>query len=431
MNNRLYVISLIFFISIPACGQAYGPEGMFGGRINPDSTYTINIPQDTSPNPARGESVLQHPRPDYDPQPISVGSFNLYPSLETGATYDSNIFATKNNAQSDGVFDARPILVANSNWDRNALSLVTFGDFNYYDKNTSENNNDAAVQAQGRIDVMEQTWIALRGGYQNLIEQRGLPADVAATTPTTFSVYSGGISAYRGVGIINAQIDYDWRRLDYGNTSSPAGTLDTSTETRDEQTLKTKIGYDLTQNLKPYIQVSLNKRDYDSNPTRNSHGYEADAGFDADFGGIVFLNAYAGWLAQNYYNFGSNEINDGFDFGGRAVWNITGLTSIVAEASRTIEEDPLSSFNSFMATGGSLTLTHELRRNVLIEGDLSYTHDSFQGAGTTGQNYPSAGGGVRWLINQHFYTDLMYNYQEATPDIYMRNIVSLRLNMQL
>ena len=137
-----------------------------------------------------------------------------------------------------------------------------------------------------------------------------------------------------------------------------------------------------------------------------------------------------GW-AQDYYNFGNDENNDAFDFGGRAVWNMTGLTTLVGEVSRSVEENPFTGYNSFLATGGSLTLTHELRRNILLEVDTSFTHDEFQGAGNSTQDYPSAGGGVRWLINQNFYTDFVYNYQERTSDDYRRNIFSLRLNMHL
>jgi hypothetical protein len=428
------VTGALLLAFLPVMAQAYGPEGMFGGRMNPDSTYDTNVPlpppDDSSP--ARGQTVLDHPRPDYDPQPISAGSFNIYPSLETSATYDSNIFASTSNAKSDSIYEARPAVVANSNWSRNALSVMSFGDFNSYGgDHSSENYNDAVLLAQGRIDVVQGSWITLRAGYQHLINPRGSPDDVNGSSPTAFDVYSGGISAYRGVGIINAQVDYDWTRYSYGNTPSSAGEIDTSTDSRDEQVLKTKIGYDHSGNLKPYIQVALNKRDYDNDPTRSSHGYQADVGVDADLGGIVFLNAYAGWLAQDYYNFGSSEINDGLDFGGKLTWNVTGLTTLIAETNRSIEEDPFSSFNSFMATGGSLTLTHELRRNLLVEGDLSYTHDAFQGLTSQSQDYPSAGGGFRWLINRNFYSDLVYNYQERTPDGYMRNLVSLRLNMRL
>lgn len=416
---------------LPCAAGAYGPEGMFGGRLSPDSTYNTNIPMTTETSPGRGESVLDHPRPDYDPLPISAGSFNIYPSLEASGTYDTNVFATANDTKSDTVYEIRPAVVANSNWNRNALSIMSFGDLNYYNEHTEENFQDAVFLAQGRIDIQQGSWIAIRAGYQHLITPPGSPDNVNGSGPTPFEVYSTGATFYRGVGIINTQLDYDFKRYDYGNTPASAGEIDTSINTRNEQVVKAKIGYDHSGNLKPYIQAAYNWRGYDNDPTRSSHGYQLDAGVDADLGGIVFLNAYAGWLSQDYYNFGASEINDGVDFGGRLMWNVTGLTTMIIEGNRSIEENPFSSFNSFMATGGSLTLTHELLRNLLVEADLSYTHDAFQGTASQTQNFPSAGGGLRWLINQYFYTDLVYNYQEQTPDGYMRNLISLRLNMRL
>src|ERR1700761_9155323 len=77
--------------------QAYGPEGMFGGRMNPDDTYVVTMPAQGEDKPDRGETVLEHPRPDYDPVPVQVGSFNLFPSVESGVEYNSNILAARHN----------------------------------------------------------------------------------------------------------------------------------------------------------------------------------------------------------------------------------------------------------------------------------------------------------------------------------------------
>lgn len=429
---RPALLSVVFALAGTTAAHAYGPEGLFGGRINPDSTYDVSTPIPTETAPQRGQTVLDHPRPDYDPQPISVGSFNLYPSLSLGGSYDSNIYATHDDKKSDEVLEVRPQVIANSNWSRHALSVLAQGDFDYYNHRTGENYENALVQAQGRIDIQQQTWIGLRGGYQRGIELRGSPDDAGGTSPTEFNQYSGGATLYRNAGFIGAQLDYDIRHLDYGNTPSLTGEIPTSTETRNEQVGKAKFTLDLNSNIKPYAQVAVNRRDYDNDPVRSSHGYKADLGIDGDFGGIVLVNAYAGWLSQDYAHFGADQTNDGLDFGGRVTWNVTGLTTLIADANRSVEEAPLSSFNSFMATGGSLTLTHELRRNLLVEADASYTHDRFQGNGSQTQNYPSFGGGLRWLINQNFYTDLLYNYQERTSDTgFTRNLVTLRLNMQL
>src|SRR6267142_938192 len=52
--------------------------------------------------------VRNRAHPDYDPPPISVGTFQLFPSLTLAVVYDDNIFASQNNRISDVVFDIRP-----------------------------------------------------------------------------------------------------------------------------------------------------------------------------------------------------------------------------------------------------------------------------------------------------------------------------------
>ena len=98
---------------------------------------------------------------------------------------------------------------------------------------------------------MKETWLGLRAGYQHVVTGRGSPNDIAGLEPTNLDVYSAGASLYRGLGIIKAKVDYDFRYLDYGNTIIPAGVFTTSNGTRGENTVNGKISYDVTQNLKP------------------------------------------------------------------------------------------------------------------------------------------------------------------------------------
>ncbi len=414
---------------------AYGPEGMFGGRLNPDNTIVLSNPVQVEARPMRAQSVLQHPRPEYDPVPVTVRSFDVYPSVEAGYAYDSNIFATRNDKKDDHIISLRPAVSAFSNWNRHAFAATAFGDLNFYTGNSNEDISNFVTGLQGRYDIMSETWLSGRLGYQHLSEPRSSPNDAGGSEPTTFNVAKGGLTAYRGVGKVKVEGEYDLTRFFYNDTPSPVGLIDQSLRDRTYHELGGKVVYDLTANFKPYIKTVYNWRVYDNNHPRQSQGYYAVAGTTADFGGITSLDAYVGWMSQDYANFGTNEINDGVKFGGRFEWNVTGLTSLVLEASRTIEETTLDGFNSYKATGGSATLTHELRRNILVEGNFAFTRDDYNGIGERSDDNVAAGTGVRYLINRNFYTDLLYGWNKRMGDDsasdYSRHIVSLRLGAHL
>lgn len=430
------IFSLVVTLQSPAF--AYGTEGLFGGRPNPDNTITINNPVQLEARPGRAESVLQHPRPDYDPGPYTVGSFYLYPSLETGVSYNSNIFATSANQTADGIFTIHPTLNAISNWNRHALSLTTAGDLNFFKDNDTENFNNAIFQLNGRYDILNQTWLGLRGGYQYLAEPRSSPNTAAGREPTTFNVYNAGMTAYRGAGILRAQMDYDFHKYNYNNTPARVGggTINQTFRNRDEHVGGAKLTYAVTENFKPYVRGQYNIRNYTNDlQRRSSDGYRASAGALWDFGGITSLDVYAGWLSQDYSKFGgAKKVNNGFDMGGRFTWNVTGLTSVVFEANRSIEETTIAAFNSFKATGGSATVTHELLRNLLLEGRAAFTRDDFQGNGVRQDDIKTAGAGARWLIDRNLYSDLTYDWSHRTSTAagagYITHLATLRVGVQ-
>jgi len=427
------LFALLAFMSNPA--KAYGPEGMFGGRLNPDSTVVLDVPVQPEDRPFRAQSVLQHPRPDYDPVPVTLGTFELFPSIEFGGTYDSNIYATPSDKVDDGIFNLRPTVSAFSNWNRHALSMTTYGDINFYADKTDENFNNYVTELQGRYDVMAQTWLMARGGFQHLAEPRSSPDAVAGSEPTTFDVIKSGLSAFRGPGKIKVGMDYNMSRFDFNDTPSSTGTIDQSGRNRFEHVVSTRVTYNLTENFKPYVKGGYNWRLYDHNDPHDSEGYEAVVGTTADFGGITSADVFVGWLSQDYDKYTTNNVNDGIKFGGRLEWNVTGMTSVVLEANRTIEETTGDDFNSYKVTGGSATVTHELLRNLLLEADMSFSRDDFQGVLSRQDDVISAGGGARWFINRNLYSDFIYDWTHRMSDVdgagYAKHLVSVRLGVQM
>lgn len=414
---------------------AYGPEGMFGGRPQPDSTYTLNSQIDRDDRPNRAESVLQKPRPDYDPVPVSLGSFDFYPSLETVLTYDSNYFSTSANRDADGILNFRPIIYGASNWNRHAVTMTAFGDFSKLKDNDEQDFNGAVTQISGRYDIAAQTWLSGQAGYQHLKQPFTSANNISGNQKTVFDVYQVGLSGYRGAGILSLNAGYNFERLDYNSLTITGSSFNPEQNNRNKHLASTQLTYNMTENLKPYVRGAYNWRKYDSTTARDSDGYEATAGVLADFGGITSMEAYIGWISQDYSKAVANKINQGVKFGGRLEWNVTGLTSLVLESNRTVEETSLTGLNSYLASGGSATLTHELLRNVLVETNVAFTRSDYEGSTTRQDDDLVAGAGTRWFINRHLYSDVVYSWgrRESSQDNadYIKHVVSWRVGVQL
>lgn len=434
LSSGLLLAAVVLVGTAPSA-FAYGPEGLFGGRPVPDGSLLLGDPVNLrNDRPERAESVIEHPRADYDAAPIQVGSFEIFPTLELGEAYDSNIFVTKDRHKDDAIGTIRPIVNIFSNWGRHAVSITTFGDVNFYSQHADENYNNAVIDVSGRYDIMNQTWLSARGGYQRLAETRTSPLAVNGSEPTTFGVGKAGLTAYRGVGKLKANVDYDFKRFDYDATPSTRGLLDQSSRDRLEHVAGAKLGYEVTGNMKPYVRGSYNVRNYDHNPTHNSDGFEAVVGAEADFGGITSADVYVGWMQQYYDDFTTKKTISSPKMGGRVDWNVTGLTSVAIEATRSIEEVASDVFNSYYQTGGSVTVTHELRRNILLEGSVAYSHLDFNGSRDREDDSIVTGIGARYLINRSLYSDLFYNWERrySTEDDsnYTRNVVTARLGIR-
>lgn len=424
------------FVAFPAMAN----QGLFGGRPSQDGASEVRVSTTEQFDPIRGQSVSARPRADFDPTPIDVESFQFFPSLTTAAYYDSNIYATSKTAHDDAVTKVDPALSVSSNWGRHAVAFSGFADINNYVNNDTESFTSGAAQLDGRYDIAPLTWLSLAAGYQRDTEPRSSPSiPGGAAEPTQFDLYTGGVELFRGVGKLKLKANYDFNYFDYDPVTLVGGGIASQNgRNRYGNAVRGNVEYEISENIKPYIETVFDWRDYTSNNFRSSTGYNVDVGGKFDFGGVTTAKAYVGYIGRDYSHFSSGGVN-AFDFGGNLLWNVTDLTSIVFEGKRTIEETTLGGIavptaaSSYIASGGSVTVTHELRRNVLVEGNVGYTNNDFQRASRNDDDY-DMGIGTRILISRNLYSDVTYDYSfrdsNTAGSDYSRHIALVRLGAQ-
>jgi len=378
----------------------------------------------------RGETVLQRPRPEVEQLGVRAGSFVFLPRLEVGETYDSNVFLTENNTQSDWVFVARPSLDVRSDFSSHALNFSASADAGRYHEFSSENYTDYRVGAGGRFDVARETAVSGDVFHRRLHEGRNDPDGPIGTVgePIVYNLSGGEVALAQGFNRIRTRL------------SAQAGYYDFESQANDrdrwEYGTSLRVGYDLGTGYQPFVQGTYAWTNYE-NAARDADGWELVAGTTFDLTGLITGEVYAGYMTRQYDNAALRDFS-GLALGGQVNWAVTQLTTLSARASRHVREtgtgSALGGASSYTRTIGALGVDHELLRNLLLNGRLQWRQDDFRGIDRTDNVY-TAGVGATYLINRYLYLTGGYTYETRRSDRanadYKDNLLFLRVGAQM
>jgi hypothetical protein len=376
-------------------------------------------------NPDPNITVQDRPRPDYDPLGIHAGSFLIYPSLTLSGQYDSNVFTTKHDTDSDFAAITSPQIEVNSNWSRHALNFAA-GATGAVNKDFSENNYlDAFAAVNGRLDVKRSDIVSGTLRFDRLHDDRS-----NADNGTGADNQGNLVRYYQG--LVDTQYRHNFsrfftvvgggvKRLEFDNI----GDRQLDRRDRTEYGARARLGYQLSPRIGTFVQGNYSYRDYDSDQiingeavNRTSNGYRASIGTTVDITSILFGEMSFGYEGRNY---DSNKLNDsgGFGANGQLTWNITPLTSIIATASSGADETTVvfegDTAEADLQNQIGIDVTHELRRNILLNANAQYTRDDFQGTSRTDNTY-DLGAGVTYLINRNLSANATYAFTTRNSD---------------
>jgi hypothetical protein len=400
----------------------------------------------------RGQSVLDRPRPEYDPLGVHLGSFFLYPKLEVDELYNDNVFAAASRKKGDFVTVASPTLDLRSNWSSHALDLRAGASVGTYASQSSENYGDYFVSATGRYDISR--YLAALGGakYEHLHEERDSPdAPGGAANPVQFDAYTGTVGLAQTGLKVGYEGDFVFHREDYSNVNAVGGgTLIETVRNVNNYVPSVRVTYELAPRYQAFVRGEGTIRQYDNSkgavanaPDRDSQGYRADVGAAIDLTGVTYIEVFGGYLEQ-FYKAPLSSIH-GIDAGARVVWNVTELTSVSLNGSRSVQDENSTTLTSqgasvnspgYLRSLATLSIDHELFRNVLLHGEVSYENDNFVGINRSDDRY-DAGFGARYLLNRNLYLGASYTYTRRDSggsnqiNPFSRNLFLIRLGTQL
>ncbi|MEN6542650.1 outer membrane beta-barrel protein [Parvibaculum sp.] len=418
-----------FYLIVPAAALVASSVVALADDATPSSQTPITD--------VRGQSVRDRARPGYDAVGIRAGSFMILPKVDVTETYNDNIYATDTNTESDFITAVSPSIRVQSLWSRHALGLQTGLSKYWYGSNATEDRLDWNVGANGRLDVLRDTNITGEVGYRQAHEDRGSAnSPTSAAEPVEYNLFNSSLGLFQRFNRVTARLTGTLDQYSYKDVALiGGGMLDESARDRKEYGGGLRLAYDISPDTNVYAEGKLNKRSYDvSVPVdRNSNGYEAVIGSEFKLSRLAQGEIYAGYQRQTY-DAAYYSATSGLAYGAKVNWFVTPLTTVRLSAASMIEESIDPAASGYLSQKVGVGIDHELLRNLILSGDVSYENDDF-GDTSRQDDVTSVLFGASYLLNNFFAVGINYGIVDRNSNVsgadYQQNQVGFTLRGQL
>ncbi len=369
----------------------------------------------------RSIPVRQRPRPEYEALGLPLGAFTAFPKLELGLEHNDNIFASQTGQVGDEIWRVRPEVSVVSSWPRHEASAYARASMNRHQDYDGENSNDWGLGAAGRLDFARRTTVAFGTDFSRGAEPRSSTSTpVAAAEPIEYDTTSAYVSGSSTGGRLRLSARGDWRSFDYKDGADVFGGV-IDQDVRDRQIVSGLLRGDVA--LSPatavFAQITGNERAYDvdSTPTyaaRDSAGYELLAGVNFEMGAVMRGEIAAGYISQSFDQAAYGDV-DGFGARGSFEWFPTQLTTVTVTGARTVEDAAIAGSGGYLSTSGSITIDHELLRNLILSANLNLASDEYEGLDRTDDRF-TASLSATYFVNRRLGVMTRLSHFEQSSD---------------
>ncbi len=318
----------------------------------------------------------------YDPVGIKVGSFVLFPELEFGTSYYSNVFHAP-GSPSDWAMDVKPAARLVSNWSTNALEFRAVGVLSYYNEFQTEDDRDYTLEARGRLDVTKRANIQALISRQQYLEDRSALDASSVGTRSVVDTDRAELAYNQRFNRLSYQLRGTVQDYTYGPTED-AGVV-TSNQDRDytiyEETLRTS--WELKPSLSPYFEFAYNHRDYGEaarsdgiNRTSDGQRYRFGVSF-GNTGEILRGDVSLGYGIQTPESSLLHAV-EGLTIDANATWRATGLTSVLFNAVTDVSETTTADVGGAFSHWVGVEVLHQLRSYLVASAGIIYYNQSSQ-----------------------------------------------------
>jgi hypothetical protein len=365
---------------------------------------------------AGGITVIDRPRPDYDAKGVPLGAFRLFPTLDLRFNTSNNVFQTETANEGDVNLEVAPAFKLASEWSQHAVEVFArLNAFRYAD-HSSENLTDWAVGADGRLDI--QRGSAAFAGVSHARSHEGRsspnsPGNIAE--PVRFSQFHAHGSVAIQPNRLRASLGGEFDRYSYDATPlNGGGFLSNRDRDRDEYRLRARVSLEVSEGYLAFFEAGHDERLFDTavdrtGVNRDSSGSSVNGG--VEFKLVEFLQGevFVGYLDRQF----GAPLQDfsGLNYGSTLKWSPTPLTTVHLSAARVLSETTVAGSSVIEDDTFGIGVDHELRRNVILQANVTHTDSSFVGIARDDSHI---GGrvGATYLIDDNLSATAGYEHRE-------------------
>ncbi|AGK59053.1 hypothetical protein HYPDE_36908 [Hyphomicrobium denitrificans 1NES1] len=338
----------------------------------------------------------------YDPVGIRVGSFVLFPELNLGTSYYSNVFHAP-SAESDVAFDIVPSARLVSNWSRHALEFSATGILSFYNEYQTEDDRDYQLEARGRLDITSRANIQALISRQQFFEDRSA-LDASSVGTRAKIIEDQAEAAYnQRFNRLSLQFRGSISDYSYGPTEDAGVVTNNSDRDYTQYEEAARAMWEPKPELSPFFEVAVNHRDYSEaaqsdgiNRTSNGQRYRFGISFGNN-GEIVRGEISLGYGIQTPTDRRLHPV-DGLIIDANASWRVTPLTSILFTALSDVSETTTTDVGGAFYRSAGVEVRHALRSYLVVSAAFNYSNQD-SGDGVISDNE------FREILGIEYYAD--------------------------
>jgi hypothetical protein len=415
LPSRTCIAFLVWFIVLLAqTGRANGLDLKSDAGENSNSyVYGKDLGRWDFAKRFGAETVRDRDRAWAQPDGIRVGNFLVLPAIATGYAFDSNVFNTATDPQSDHIFQLQPTLRLRSMLPRHALDFAFRASVNRYARHSELNYTDLFGTMDGALHINHAHTLSLSllsafEAEDNFYSGAIIPA--AERTKVWRNQAKIGLT--RDAGRAYAKIGAAFERWDYGDVRG----IDGSTIDQDFRDLRIyssdlKLGYRFSPGFSFESRLRGLRRLQRGTAvlSTDAWGYEIIGGLKLQTSPLLKWELLAGFGHRDYDQPGLDNTNATL-VQASATWLPTQNLTIYGTLNRGFNEDvTIDSVFNRIDTTAELVAEYEARRNLIFTIKGKYIDSDFLGSARK-DRWAVANFQMHYLASKNWKVTVEYEY---------------------
>jgi hypothetical protein len=342
--------------------------------------------------------------------------------MAVNAAYDSNVFAERGSSKDDYGFILAPSLILQSDWTRHNLETGASLQSAYYDEYSDLDFTDYDVWLGGGLELGTSSRFGARVSHAQEHELR-TTANQQGAEPTQFYSDQATFDYRFAPNRLFIKTTLAFENQDWDSVPNFPGKLPAVINNDDRNRLNTifklRTGYKTSPDLGLFAEGRYFDFDYDTSVddfdnNLDSDGYDLVAGAEIDLSGVTFGEVFAGYRTIDYAD-NAFETQDGFTYGAKLDWNISGLTTISFGAAQRLLGTTVQDSSGIEANEFDIGVDHELLRNLILSLAYQYASEDFLNIDRT-DDFKRVIFSAEYFLSRRWVIDGGYIYQDRESD---------------